>query len=72
MLPSGSAAGAPALQLPSLSVQLPAAAAGLSAGQRTIVHPTVQVYLTSKQDGMTCLVKRLSCVSVQMWRGCGH
>ena len=52
LLPSGSAAGVHALQLPNLSVPLSAAAAGMSAGQRTAVHPAVQVCLTSKQDGM--------------------
>ena len=55
MLPSGLAAGAPAVQLPSLSVPLSAAAAGLSADQRTAEHPAVQLCLKSKQDGMTCL-----------------
>lgn len=45
MLTSDSAAGASAVQLPSLSVKLSAAAAGLSAGQRRPVHPAVQVYM---------------------------
>ena len=45
MLPSDSAAGASAVQLPSLSVKLSAAAAGLSAGPRRAVHPAVQVYM---------------------------
>lgn len=67
MLPSDSAAGAPALQLTLLSVQLPVAGAGLSAVQRIIVHPAVQAHVILKQDGMTCLAQKCSDMD-SLWR----